>query len=378
MRRTRTGKEPMREARRYRIFPDEAQKTLFAKTFGCCRFLYNQMVADRKKAYEETGKTVRRTPAFYKKDYPWLKEVDALALANTQLHVEAAYRKFFEPGANRYPRFKSKRKSRKSYTTNRVNGNIDFADGKLKLPKAGLVKICLHREVPVDGILKSVTVSMEPSGKYYASILYEIPEYENQVPGKNTEEMEILGIDFSMKELAVFSDGTSADYPGYYRKAQKKLAREQRKLSHCQKGSRNYEKQRKKVAVCHEKVRNRRNDFQHKLSRRLADRYDVIVIEDLNMKGMSKALNFGKSVMDNGYGAFCEKLSYKLKKQGKRLVKVDWSFPSSKKCSVCGRVKKELGLDERVYHCECGNHMDRDVNAAINLREEGRRILLTA
>ena len=219
---------------------------------------------------------------------------------------------------------------------------------------------------------------MEPSGKYYASILYELPEYENQVPGKNTEEMEILGIDFSMKELAVFSDGTSADYPGYYRKAQKKLAREQRKLSHCQKGSRNYEKQRKKVAACHEKVRNRRNDFQHKLSRRLADRYDVIVIEDLNMKGMSKALNFGKSVMDNGYGAFCEKLSYKLKKQGKRLVKVDWSFPSSKKCSVCGRVKKELGLDERVYHCECGNHMDRDVNAAINLREEGRRILLTA
>ena len=178
--------------------------------------------------------------------------------------------------------------------------------------------------------------------------------------------------------LAVFSDGTSADYPKYYRKAQEKLAREQRKLSHCQKGSRNYEKQRKKVAACHEKARNRRNDFQHKLSRKLADRYDVIVIEDLNMKGMSKSLNFGKSVMDNGYGAFCEKLSYKLKKQGKRLIKVDWSFPSSKKCSVCGRVKKELGLDERVYHCECGNHMDRDVNAAINLREEGRRILLTA
>ena len=378
MRKARSGKEPMMEARRYRIFPDEAQRVLFAKTFGCCRFLYNQMVADRKKAYEETGKTVRRTPASYKTEYPWLKEVDSLALANIQLHVETAYRNFFEPGAGRHPRFKSKRRSRKSYTTNLVNGNIGFVDGKLKLPKAGLVKIRLHREIPADGKLKSVTVSMEPSGKYYASILYELPEHESQVSGKSTEEMEILGIDFSMKELAVFSDGTSADYPKYYRKAQEKLAREQRKLSHCKKGSRNYEKQRKKVAVCHEKTKNKRNDFQHKLSRKLADRYDVIVIEDLNMKGMGRSLNFVKSVMDNGYGAFCEKLSYKLKKQGKKLIKVDWFFPSSKKCSVCGRVKKELGLNERVYDCECGNHMDRDVNAAINLREEGRRILLTA
>ena len=378
MRRVRTGKEPMMEARRYRIFPDEAQRILFAKTFGCCRFLYNQMVADRKRTYEETGKTLRRTPASYKPEYPWLKEVDSLALANVQLHVETAYRNFFEPGAGRYPRFKSKRSSRKSYTTNRVNGNIGFVDGKLKLPKAGLVKIRLHREVPEDGILKSVTVSMEPSGKYYASILYEIPEHENQVPEKSAEELEILGIDFSMKELAVFSDGTTAEYPRYYRKAQEKLAREQRKLSHCRKGSRNYEKQRKKVAVCHEKTRNKRNDFQHKLSKKLADRIDVIVIEDLNMKGMSRGLKLGKSVMDNGYGQFCEKLSYKLAKQGKRLIKVAWNFPSSKKCSVCGKVKKELGLNERVYHCDCGNHMDRDVNAAINLREEGRRILMTA
>ena len=185
----------------------------------------------------------------------------------------------------------------------------------------------------------------------------------------------MLGIDYAMSGMAVFSDGTRCEYPGHFRKAMKRLAREQRKLSRCQKGSRNYEKQRKKVAVCHEKIRNQRKDFHHKLSHELAERYDAVAVEDLDMKAMSRCLHLGKGVMDNGYGMFRDMLAHKLEDRGKKLIKVDRFYPSSKICSKCGKVKKELSLSERTYECECGNRKDRDVNAAINIREEGKRIL---
>ena len=373
-------------AYRYRIYPDQDQQVIFRKTFGCCRFVYNRMLSDKKAAYEKDGKFPRITPAGYKKEFEWLKEVDSLALANTQLHLEAAFRRFFDKTQNRFPKFKSKHSSRQSYTTNQVNGNIRITGNRLRLPKAGEIKILLHRDPPKDWKLKSVTVSMEAAGEYYASILYEepasgrylsVPGSEDQTTGgaiHGREEVRILGIDYAMKGLAVFSDGTRADYPGYYRKGQEKLGREQRKLSHCRKGSRNYEKQRKRVAKCHRKVRNQRKDYQHKLSREIADRYDIVAVEDIDMKAMSRSLNFGKSVMDNGFGAFRDMLAYKLEGQGKKLIRVDRFYPSSKRCSCCGEVKKELGLGERIYICRCGNRMDRDVNAAINIREEGRRL----
>ena len=370
----------MKEQRayRFRLYPDRDQETLFLKTFGCCRFLYNHMLADRMEIYEKTGKMERLTPAGYKKEYPWLKEVDSLALANVQLHLEAAYKKFFSPEKAGHPKFKSRHRSRMSYTTNVVNGNIRIAEGRLRLPKAGYVKIRCHREVPEGYTLKSVTVSMEPSGKYYASLLYEYPASESQATGKNRKDMEILGIDFAMQGMAVFSDGSRAGNPMYYRKSQERLAREQRKLSHCKKGSRNYEKQRKVLAKCYEKVRDQRKDYLHKLSRKIADRYDAVCVEDLDMKAMSRCLRFGKSVMDDGYGAFRAMLSYKLGEQGKELVKVGRFFPSSKMCSRYGRIKESLRLDERIYRCGCGNCMDRDVNAAVNIREEGRRLLASA
>lgn len=362
-------------AYRFRLYPGREQEKLFHRTFGCCRFVYNRMLADKKAMYEETGKTKRLTPAGYKKDFPWLKEVDSLALANVQLHLEAAFARFFEPGKNRYPRFKSKHRSRKSYTTNVVNGNITLEDGRLRLPKAGTVRIRQHRRIPEGYVLKSVTVSMEPSGKYYASLLYEYPARENQTPGADREDAKVLGIDFAMRGMAVFSDGSRAEYPGYYRLAQERLARDQRRLSKCKKGSRNYEKQKRRVALRHEKIRNQRKDYLHKLSRDLADRYDVIAVEDIDMQAMSRSLHFGKSVADNSFGAFRTMLAYKLEEQGKAFVKVGRFFPSSKMCSRCGNVKKELRLDERVYRCSCGLCMDRDLNAAVNIREEGRRIL---
>ena len=178
-----------------------------------------------------------------------------------------------------------------------------------------------------------------------------------------------------MHGLGVMSDGTRCEYPGYYRASSEGLAREQSKLSHCEKGSHHYEKQRKRVAARHQKGKNQRKDYQHKLSHQLAAQYDVIAVEDLDRKAMSQCLNFGKSVMDNAFGQFVSMLEYKLAANGGRLVRIDRFYPSSKKCSCCGNVKEELKLSERIYRCSCGCEMDRDVNAAVNIREEGRRIL---
>ena len=180
-----------------------------------------------------------------------------------------------------------------------------------------------------------------------------------------------------MHELYVASDSTTARYPRYYRLSLEKLAREQCKLSKMQKGSKNRNKQRIKVAKLHETVTNQRKDFLHKLSRQITNAHDCVCIEDLNMKGMSQALNFGKSVADNGWGMFTTMLAYKLDEQGKQLVKIDKFFPSSKTCSCCGSVKENLSLSERTYHCDvCYTDIDRDYNASINIRNEGMRIAL--
>ena len=333
------------------------------------------MLSDKIREYQATGKMLKNTPAMYKKEYPFLKEVDSLALANVQLHLERAYRNFFQNPKTGFPRFKSKHKNQNSYTTNVVNGNIVLAEGSLKLPKLGKVRIRQHRKIPEGYCLKSVTVSREASGKYYVSMLYECGCGENQAGECSYEQAKILGIDYAMQGMTVFSDELAGVYPGYLKQAEKRLVREQRRLSHCEKGSSNYRKQKRKVALCHEKVKNQRKDYIHKLTRKIAEEYDAVGVEDLDMKAMSRCLNFGKSVMDNSFGMFRNILAYKLEERGKKLVKVDRYFPSSKKCSKCGSVKRELKLSERIYRCECGNVMDRDKNAAINIREEARRIL---
>ena len=365
----------MNIAYRFRIYPTEEQKILLGKTFGCCRFLYNQMLDDKIREYEKTKKMLKNTPAMYKREYPFLKEVDSLALANVQLHLEKAYKNFFRDPKTGFPRFKSKHHSRNSYTTNVVNGNILVESKRIRLPKLKWIAMKKHRETAEGLRLKSVTVSMEPSGKYFASLLYEGYSCENQAAVSDYSTAKILGIDYAMQGMAVFSEKIETEEAGFFRKNEKRLAREQRKLSRCVRGSHNYELQKKKVARCHEKIRNQRRDHLHKLSRKIADSYDAVAVEDIDMKAMSQCLHFGKSVQDNGYGLFREMLDYKLAWQGKKMVKVDRFFPSSKKCCKCGRIKKELKLSERVYHCECGNEMDRDCNAAINIREEARRML---
>ena len=317
-----------------RICPNAEQRVQIEKTIGCSRFIYNCMLADKMEHYKKEKKMLRNTPASYKKEYPWLKEVDSLALANVQMHLESAFHKFFREPSAGFPRFKSKKSSRKSYTTNVVNGNIFL------------------------------------EGKYFASLLFCC---ENQTAEKRPAE-KFIGIDFAMQGMCVFSTGKRAEYPMFYRNTEKKLAREQRKLSRCQKGSQNYKKQKKRVALCHEKIRNQRKDFQHKLSASLAESFDAVCVEDLNLKGMAGGLHLGKGVHDNGYGLFLSMLEYKLEERGKYLIKVDRYFASSKICSVCGNKKEELSLSDRIYYCECGNRMDRDVNAAVNIMKEGKRI----
>lgn len=370
----------MNKAYKFRIYPNAEQRIMFAKTFGCVRFVYNYYLDKKIVLYKDSKSSLSYTKCandmeqLKKSDeYKFLSEVDSISLQQSLRHLDTAYNNFFRGPKVGFPKFKSKKSNHRSYTTNCVTSNISLENGKLKLPKVGFVRCKQHRQIPDNYVLKSVTVSQNPSGKYYASILY---EYENQV--QQIKPQTFVGLDFSMHELFVASDGISAQYPRFYRQALSKLEREQRKLSKMEKGSSNRQKQRVKVAKLHEKVSNQRKDFLHKQSRQITNAYDCVCIETLDMKAMSQALNFGKSVSDNGWGMFTSFLQYKLEELGKQLIKVDKFFPSSQICNACGNqisVTKDLSV--REWTCpECGAHHNRDVNAAINIKNEGMRLAL--
>lgn len=370
----------LNKAYKFRLYPNQEQSTLISKTFGCVRFVYNKMLAERKDTYNkykdnktELKKQKLPTPAKYKDEFLWLKEVDSLALANAQLNLQSAYNKFFREHKG-FPKFKSKKHPIQSYTTNNQGGNIRIKDNKIKLPKIGWVRCKVHRQIAENEIIKSCTISRTPTDKYYVSILV---EYDKEIQPIQVDKNNILGLDMDMKNLYTDSQGIKAEYPRFYRKMLDKLVVEERKLSRCKLGSNNRNKQRIKVAKLHEKVANQRKDFLHKLSKQLADNYDAVVIEDLNMQGMSQTLNLGKSVADNGWGMFTTMLKYKLEWQGKQLVKVDKWFPSSQLCSDCGFQNPETkDLSVREWICpNCGEKHNRDHNAAINIKNEGIRML---
>ena len=273
----------MLKAYKYRVYPNEGQKVQIAKTFGCCRFVYNQTLAYRKETYEKEKKSVSKTDCNnycnreLKKAYEWLKEVDKFALTNAIYNMDTAYQKFFKEHAG-YPKFKSKHDSHKSYTTNFTNGNItvDFENGKVKLPKLKEVKAKLHRNF--SGQIKSATVSQVPSGKYYVSILVETEHEELLHTNHNT------GLDLGIKDLCITSDGTKYENPKILRKYERRLAKLQRQLSHKEKRSKNYYKIKEKIALCHEKIRNTRKDYLHKISHEIISENQVIVSENLQIK----------------------------------------------------------------------------------------------
>ena len=361
----------------FRIYPNRTQRELLARTFGCVRLVYNHYLDRKKQLWEECKQSMSynacaKDLTSLKKEKEFLKEVDSIALQQSLRHLDTAYTNFFKRKESGYPRFKSRKREKQSYTTVNVNNNIRLEGSRIRLPKLGEVKIRQHRKIPEGWILKSVTVKRVPSGKYYVSILF---EYKNQIGEREIDR--VLGLDFSMSDLYVTSEGEHCGYPQHFRQAEQKLARAQRRLSKMQKGSANYLKQKVKVAKIHEKIANQRKDFLHKRSHEIAEEYDAVCIEDLDMQGMSKALHFGKSVHDDGWGMFTRMLEYKLADRGGKLVKIDRWYPSSQMCSGCGHIVPEVkDLGVRVWFCDwCLEYHDRDGNAAANILGEGRRLL---
>lgn len=366
------------KAYKYRIYPNKQQEELIQKTFGCVRFVYNHFLFDRITAYKENGESRScfqqiKMLTDLKNEYEWLKEPDKNALQCALRNLDTAYQNFFrnvkKGGTPGFPKFKRKKDNHKSYQTCANGNQITIRDRHIKLPKLGLVKAKICRQLPEGARILNATVSQEPSGKYFVSIGF---EYELDIPEHELNAENSIGLDYSSPHFYVDSDGNKADMPHFYREAEKKLAREQRRLSRKVKGSANYEKQRIKVARAFEKVRNCRQDWQHKLSTKLADQYDIVAVEDIDYKAMSHGLHLAKATADNGFGQFRTFLSYKLVERGKKLVTIDKWFPSSKTCNQCGYVNSELKLSDRSWVCpECGTVHNRDLNAAINIKKQG-------
>ena len=357
-----------RIAYKYRIYPNTEQKVFFAKCFGCVRFFYNKSLSDMNEIYKNTGKFKNITPASYKEDYPFLKEVDSLALSNAQLNRNTAFRAFFSHKSN-FPKFKSKRNDQ-SYTTNN-QGSVKFSnnDRYISIPKCSRIRIKKHRDF--IGTIKSITVSMTTDNKYYISLLVET-EIEQLEP---TNKM--IGLDLGLKSLIVDSNGHKYKNHKYLTKSQNKLAKEQRKLSHMEKGSNNRNKQRIKVARLHKHIQNQRNDYLHKLSKKIIDENQIICIEDLKVKNMMNDSKLARNISDVSWSRLVSMLIYKADWYGRTIVKVPKDYPSSQLCHACGyknSITRDLTI--RKWICpKCGSIHDRDINAARNILSKGIELL---
>lgn len=360
----------MERAYKFRIYPNKEQEILIQKTFGCVRFVYNYFLDRRIKAYEADKTTLNYYKCSaeltkLKKELEWLREPDKCALQTALKNLDVAYQKFFKEHTG-YPKFKSKKDRHNSYKT---NSNIAFIDGKIKLPKLGKLKV-RDKQVPQGRILNA-TVSQTPSGKYYISLCctdVDIPALNKT--GKN------VGIDLGIKDFAITSGGDKYCNHKYLKQSLEKLAKLQRELSRKTRGSSNRNKARIKVARMQEKIANQRRDYLNKLSTSIVRDYDIICLEDLQIKNMVKNHNLAQSISDVSWAEFVRQLSYKASWYGKKIVKIGKFYPSSQTCHVCGYIHKDTkDLSVREWECpNCHTKHDRDVNAAINILNEGLRI----
>ena len=373
----------VKKAYKFRIYPTKEQEILIAKTIGCSRFVFNRFLGRWNDTYKETGKglsyhSCSAELTHLKKELAWLKEVDSIALQSSLKNLADSYSRFFKK-QNKAPRFKSKNNKVQSYTTKETNNNIVILDNKIKLPKLGLVRFAKSREV--KGRIIRATIRQNPSGKYFVSILV-----ETDVQSLEKTESSI-GIDLGITDFAILSDGRKIDNNKFTSKMEKKLKREQRKLSRRalnakNKGislidAKNYQKQKIKVARMHERIMNQRHDFLNKLSTDIIKNHDIVCIEDLNTKGMLRNHKLAKSISDVSWSAFVSKLEYKAKWYGKTIVKISRWFPSSQICSDCGHQDGKKSLEIRDWTCTvCHEHHNRDINASKNILTEGLRTLV--
>lgn len=358
----------IKRAYKYRIYPNNEQKVFFAKCFGCARFFYNKSLSDMNEIYKSTGKFKNITPASYKEDYPFLKEVDSLALSNAQLNRNTAFKGFFSHKTG-FPKFKSKRNDQ-SYTTNN-QGSVKFSnnDRYITIPKCSRIRIKKHRDFYGD--IKSITVSMTTDNKYYISLLV---EEENK---SLKESNKIIGLDLGIKDLIVDSNGHKYKNHKYLTKSQNKLTKEQRKLSKMVKGSNNRNKQRIKVARLHKHIQNQRNDYLHKLSKKIIDENQIICIESLLVKDMMNDSKLARNISDVSWYRLVSMLLYKADWYNRKVIKVPSTYPSSQFCSKCSyknSITRDLTI--RKWTCpKCGSIHDRDINAAKNILSKGIEIL---
>ena len=372
----------MKKGLEVRLYPSKEQRGLINRTLGCSRFVYNHVLGMKKELWEDYKLSFNPNLKSFKEEWKFLTKVPSQALANSYMDCLTAFNNFFNSikkktkQESKFPKFHKKgQKDSFRIAATKTSRGYDIRiedDEHIKVPKFGSIKFRNYNKIDWSKVhIYNITIKKTPTGKYFASLCCELPEYK-YIESK----FKSCGFDLGLKDFAIFDSGEVIENPKYYRKTENKIKKTQRVLNKCEKFSKNYKKVQLKLAKLHEKIRNQRKDFQHKWSRKIVNENQVIVSEDLNVKGMLKNHKLAKSIQDASFGSFCNMIAYKALEQHRQYVKIGTFYPSSKLCHCCGFKYKGLKLDERFWTCpQCGTYLDRDENAAINILNEGLNIL---